>query len=170
MEIDPTPAAAGCGPDYDALAGELEAVLAGIDDPVCAMATIACLLKQTLPQASWVGFYRVVAPRLLRVGPYQGPLGCLEIAFDRGVCGAAAREERTQLVADVHAFPGHIACDASARSELVLPVFDPDGRLVAVLDLDSREPAAFTEADANGLESLLARLRPAFVRALPSDF
>lgn len=155
------------GPDYGALAGELDAVLAGIDDPVCAMATIACLVKQALPQASWVGFYRVVAPRLLRVGPYQGPLGCLEIAFERGVCGAAAREERTQLVADVHAFPGHIACDASARSELVLPVFDPDGRLVAVLDLDSREPAAFTPADATGLEALLARLRPTFARALP---
>lgn len=145
--------------DYDALTREIAAVLEGVDDPVCAMATIACLVKQALPQASWVGFYRVVAPRLLRVGPYQGPLGCLEISFDRGVCGAAAREERTQLVPDVHAFPGHIACDDSARSELVVPAHDASGTLVAVLDLDSREPAAFDERDARGIEALLARLR-----------
>ena len=149
-------------PDYALLARELESVLAGIDDPVCAMATVACQLKQALPRASWVGFYRVVAPRLLRVGPYQGPLGCLEIAFERGVCGAAARAERPQLVPDVHAFPGHIACDESARSELVMPVHDASGTLVAVLDLDSREPAAFDERDAAGLEALLARLRPFF--------
>lgn len=167
MEIAPLPPTVEGRPDYAGLARELEAVLSGLDDPVCAMATVACLLKQALPQASWVGFYRVVAPALLRVGPYQGPLGCLEIAFDRGVCGAAAREERTQVVSDVHAFPGHIACDASARSELVVPVFDPEGRLVAVLDLDSREPAAFDETDAAGLEALLVRLRPAFRQ--PSD-
>ena len=149
-------------PDYAHLTRELESLLAGIDDPVCAMATVACQLKHALPQASWVGFYRVVAPRLLRVGPYQGPLGCLEISFDRGVCGAAAREERTQLVPDVHAFPGHIACDESARSELVLPVRDARGTLVAVLDLDSRAPAAFDERDAAGLAALLERLRPFF--------
>lgn len=148
--------------DYEALAGEAEAVLAGIGDPVTAMATLACLVKERLPRASWVGFYRVVEPGLLRVGPYQGPLGCLEIPFDRGVCGAAARERRTQLVPDVHAFPGHIACDERACSELVLPVFDAAGELVAVLDLDSHLPAAFGEADARGLERLLARLRPAF--------
>lgn len=152
----------GNGVDYEALAGEAEAVLAGIADPVTAMATVACLVKERLPRASWVGFYRVVGPGLLRVGPYQGPLGCLEIPFDRGVCGAAARERRTQLVADVHAFPGHIACDERARSELVAPVFDAAGELVAVLDLDSHLPAAFDEADACGVERLLARLRPAF--------
>lgn len=149
-------------PDYDALTREIAAVLEGVDDPVCAMATIACLVKQALPQASWVGFYRVVAPRWLRVGPYQGPLGCLEISFDRGVCGAAAREERTQLVPDVHAFPGHIACDDSARSELVVPVRDASDNLVAVLDLDSRQPAAFDERDARGIEALLERLRAHF--------
>src|SRR5262245_38093642 len=111
---------------------ELVSILAGIHDPVCAMATCAAVLASRLPQASWVGFYRVVAPRLLRVGPYQGPIGCLEIPFERGVCGAAAREGRTQLVPDVDAFPGHIACDASSRSEIVVPVFDPEGALVAV--------------------------------------
>lgn len=152
----------GNGVDYEALAGEAEAVLAGIADPVTAMATVACLVKERLPRASWVGFYRVVAPGLLRVGPYQGPLGCLEIPFDRGVCGAAARERATQLVPDVHAFPGHIACDERARSELVVPVFDAAEELVAVLDLDSHLPAAFDEADARGVERLLARLRPAF--------
>ena len=152
----------GNGVDYEALVAAAEAVLAGIADPVTAMATVACLVKERLPQASWVGFYRVVGRGLLRVGPYQGPLGCLEIPFDRGVCGAAAREQRTQLVADVHAFPGHIACDERARSEVVVPVFDAAGGLVAVLDLDSHLPAAFDEADARGLERLLARLRPAF--------
>ena len=90
---------------------------------------------------------------LLRVGPYQGPLGCLEIPFDRGVCGAAARERRTQLVADVNAFPGHIACDAAARSEIVVPIFDRSGELVAVVDVDSHQPAAFDEVDREGLEA-----------------
>jgi GAF domain-containing protein len=101
---------------YRRLAGEIAAVLEGIDDPVTAMATTACLVHQALPAASWTGFYRVVGPGLLRAGPYQGPLGGLEISFDRGVCGAAARERRSQLVPDVDAFPGHIACDAAART------------------------------------------------------
>src|SRR6185295_3786786 len=118
-----------------------------------AMSTCAAVLHQKLAYASWTGFYRVVAPGLLRVGPYQGPLGCLEIPFDRGVCGAAARERRPQLVGDVHAFPGHIACDAAARSEVVVPVLDRHGELVAVLDLDSHEPAAFDEIDRHGLEA-----------------
>src|SRR5690349_25178492 len=116
---------------------DLDAVLAGVEDDVSAMATCACLLHERLSYASWTGFYRVVAPGLLRVGPYQGPLGCLEIPFDRGVCGAAARQRATQLVPDVHAFPGHIACDSAARSEIVIPICDPRGELVAVLDLDS---------------------------------
>src|SRR6185295_17921462 len=92
---------------------ELDAVLAGIDDPITAMSTCAAVLHQRLPYASWTGFYRVAAPRLLRAGPYQGPLGCLEISFDRGVCGAAARAGTAQIVPDVNAFPGHIACDAA---------------------------------------------------------
>lgn len=138
---------------------ELDAVLAGIEDPVTAMSTCACILHHRLPYASWTGFYRVVAPRLLRVGPYQGPLGCLEIPFDRGVCGAAARERRPQVVADVHAFPGHIACDEGARSEIVIPVFDAGGELVAVLDVDSHQLAAFDESDREGLERIAERLR-----------
>ena len=111
-----------------------------LEDPVAAMASTASVLHELLPAASWTGFYRVVAPELLRVGPYQGPVGCLEIAFDRGVCGAAARLERSQVVEDVHNFEGHIACDALARSEVVVPVFDMQHNLVAVLDIDSHEP------------------------------
>jgi L-methionine (R)-S-oxide reductase len=151
------------GPEKSALyAGalrDLEAVLAGIADDVTAMATCACLLHERLAYASWTGFYRVVAPELLRVGPYQGPLGCLEIPFDRGVCGAAARSRATQVVADVDRFPGHIACDAAARSEIVVPVFDGAGELVAVLDVDSHQPGAFDEDDRIGLERIAGRLR-----------
>ena len=143
---------------YERLAGELAAVLEGIDDPVTAMATAACLVHEALPAASWTGFYRVVAPGLLRVGPYQGPLGCLEIPFERGVCGAAARERRSQVVPDVHAFPGHIACDAAARSEVVVPVDDAAGELAAVLDVDSHQPAAFDDEDRVGLERVAATL------------
>lgn len=149
--------------NYREAASELAALLEGIRDPICAMATCASVLQGRLPRASWVGFYRVVAPELLRVGPYQGPIGCLEIPFSRGVCGAAARERRAQLVPDVHAFPGHIACDDAARSEVVLPVFDPAGDLIAVLDLDSHEPAAFDEIDLEGLERVVEVIRPALV-------
>src|SRR5690348_15283458 len=138
----------------------LQAVLEGLADPIAAMASTACILHEKLPYASWTGFYRVVAPGLLRVGPYQGPLGCLEIPFDRGVCGAAARERRTQLVPDVHAFPGHIACDSAARSEIVIPVEGPGGDLIAVLDLDSHESAAFDEIDREELERIAELLRP----------
>jgi len=144
---------------YAAVLRDLEAVLAGIADDVTAMATCVCLLHQSLSHASWTGFYRVVAPRLLRVGPYQGPLGCLEIPFERGVCGAAARSQTTQVVADVALFPGHIACDAAARSEIVVPIFDGGGALVAVLDVDSHAPAAFDDDDRAGLERIADRLR-----------
>lgn len=144
---------------YRQALAELDAVLADVDDPITAMATCVCVLHQKLPYASWTGFYRVVAPGLLRVGPYQGPLGCLEIPFDRGVCGAAARERATQLVPDVHVFPGHIACDSAARSEIVIPIRDPRGELVAVLDLDSHQPAAFDDVDREGLERIAERLR-----------
>lgn len=139
---------------------ELKAVVEGLEDPIAAMASSACVLHERIPYSSWTGFYRVVAPGLMRVGPYQGSLGCLEIAFDRGVCGAAARERKTQLVPDVHAFPGHIACDSAARSEIVVPVYDPHGDLVAVLDLDSHEPAAFDEVDREELERIVEALRP----------
>lgn len=145
---------------YRQILRELDAVLEGLEDPIAAMATCACVLHERLPYSSWTGFYRVVAPGLLRVGPYQGPLGCLEIPFERGVCGAAARERKTHLVPDVQAFPGHIACDSLSRSEIVVPVFDPQGELTAVLDLDSHAPAAFDEIDRAALEQVALRLRP----------
>jgi GAF domain-containing protein len=97
----------------------------------------------------------VTGPETLKIGPYQGGHGCLTIPFSRGVCGAAARERRTQVVPDVDAFPGHIACAASTRSEIVVPVLDADGALIAVLDVDSDTPAAFDEGDAAALEALL---------------
>jgi GAF domain-containing protein len=140
---------------YAQLVEQVDAVLAGIDDPVAAMATVSCLVHHAFGHL-WTGFYRVVEPdRLLRVGPYQGTLGCLEIAFGRGVCGTAAAERRTVVVEDVHAFAGHIACDARSRSEIVVPVTDRSGALVAVFDVDSEHPATFDDDDRRGLERLL---------------
>ena len=147
---------------YRAAAAELDELLAAGLDSVAAMATFAAVVHRVVEAASWTGFYRVVKPGLLRIGPYQGPVGCLEIEFERGVCGAAARERRTLLVPDVHQFPGHIACDAAARSEVVVPVFDRAGGLVAVLDIDSHRPAAFDALDAEELEALVAKLAPCF--------
>lgn len=144
------------------MAAELDALLSADLDDVAAMATFVAVVHHGVRQASWTGFYRLIAPDLLLIGPYQGPLGCLEIELSRGVCGAAARERRTQLVADVDAFPGHIACDPASRSELVVPVFDDGGNLVAVLDLDSHQPSAFDELDAVELESLVVQLAPFF--------
>ncbi|UQA55191.1 GAF domain-containing protein [Polyangium aurulentum] len=140
---------------YDELLAHTRAVLEGIDDPIAAMATISALVHHAFGHL-WTGFYRVAAPELLRVGPYQGTLGCLEIPFGKGVCGAAAREKRTVLVPDVHAFPGHITCDARSRSEIVVPVTGPDGALLAVLDIDSDRPNAFDDDDRAGLEALVA--------------
>jgi GAF domain-containing protein len=135
----------------------VDAVLEGVDDEVCAMATIACLVHHAFGHL-WTGFYRVVTPgQLLRVGPYQGTLGCLEIRFGKGVCGAAAATGVTQVVPDVHAFPGHITCDGRSAAELVAPVFGPGGRLIAVFDIDSEVRNAFDEADRRGVEAVLAR-------------
>ena len=141
---------------YRELAQHVAATLEGIDDEIAAMATMSCLIHHAFGHL-WTGFYRVVEPgRLLRVGPYQGSLGCLEITFGRGVCGTAAAEDRTVLVEDVDAFPGHIACDGRSRSEIVVPVHRPDGSLLAVLDVDSESRAAFDESDREGLERLVA--------------
>ncbi|MDC3960802.1 GAF domain-containing protein [Polyangium jinanense] len=140
---------------YDELDRTLEAVLAGLSDPIAAMATMSALLHHGFGHL-WTGFYRVVAPDLLRVGPYQGTLGCLEIPFGKGVCGAAAKERRTVVVPDVHAFPGHITCDARSRSEIVVPVLDASGALLAVLDIDSDRPAAFDDEDRRRLEAIVA--------------
>ena len=141
--------------DYREVGQRIRAVCAGEEEPVALMATVACELFHAFEDFDWVGFYRVVAPELLKVGPYQGGHGCLVIPFARGVCGAAAREGRTQVVADVDAFPGHIACAASTRSEIVVPVFDREGGLIAVLDVDSDRPAAFDADDAAALEALM---------------
>lgn len=128
--------------------------LAGIDDDVAGMATLSSLLHHSFGYL-WTGFYRVVAPGRLLVGPYQGTLGCLHIEFGRGVCGRAAAEQKTVIVPDVDRFPGHIVCDARAKSEIVVPVFDANRTLVAVLDVDSERRAAFDELDANGLERIV---------------
>lgn len=139
--------------DYAETAGRIAAVCEGEDDEVALMATVACELYRG---CEGVGFYRVTAPGLLKIGPYQGAHGCLVIPFERGVCGAAARERRTQVVPDVDAFPGHIACAASTRSEIVVPVTDGMGRLIAVLDIDSDAPGVFDATDAAALEDIVA--------------
>ena len=144
---------------YEELEAQLRVVLDGIADPVAGMATISALLHHGFGHL-WTGFYRVAEPGpLLRVGPYQGSLGCLEIAFGRGVCGAAAAERRTVIVDDVNAFPGHITCDARSRSEIVVPVFDARDELIAVLDIDSEWPAAFDDLDRTGLERMMEWFR-----------
>ncbi|EYF00896.1 GAF domain-containing protein [Chondromyces apiculatus] len=139
---------------YEALASSVQATLEGIHDPIAAMATISALLHHGFGHL-WTGFYRVVSPGLLCVGPYQGTLGCLEIRFGKGVCGTAAAEGRTVVVPDVQAFPGHITCDARSRSEIVVPVFGPGGALIAVLDVDSDRAGAFDDEDRAGLEALV---------------
>jgi L-methionine (R)-S-oxide reductase len=146
------------------LRARLASLLDGEDDWVAAMATVACELHHAFDACDWTGFYRAVSDRLLVVGPYQGGHGCLRIDFSRGVCGAAARTRRTQLVPDVEAFPGHIACSSATRSEIVVPVLTPDGRLLAVLDLDSDAEAAFDPDDQVALEALCADLGRRFAR------
>jgi L-methionine (R)-S-oxide reductase len=141
--------------DYPALAARIAALTEGETDTVALMATVACEVHHADDRFDWTGFYRVTAPGVLKIGPYQGGHGCLVIPFDRGVCGACARTRSVQLVPDVDAFPGHIACASSTRSELVLPVFDGSATLIGVLDLDSDQPAAFDQADADALTDIL---------------
>lgn len=143
---------------YAVVAEEIAAVLDGEPNLTARMATVASMLANSFDHYFWTGFY-VVDPAKgdeLVVGPYQGTLGCLRIAFGRGVCGTAAATGETQVVADVHAFPGHIACDSRSASEIVVPVRDADGKLIAVFDVDSEQPAAFDEADRAALEGILA--------------
>jgi len=149
---------------FDLAAPQILAAADGEDDPIVIQATLSALLWETLPQASWVGFYRRVASRTLAVGPYQGPMGCLRIDLNRGVCGACARTATTQLVPDVRVFPGHIACDDATLSELVLPVRDASGEVQAVLDLDARMLEGFSAAEARRLEQLLSMAFPHTVR------
>ncbi|WP_037969600.1 GAF domain-containing protein [Sulfitobacter noctilucicola] len=141
--------------DYAALGKAIAALTEGETDAVALMATVACEVHHSDDRFDWTGFYRVVAPELLKIGPYQGGHGCLVIPFSRGVCGAAARTGETQLVADVDAFPGHIACASSTQSELVLPVFDGNDQLIAVFDIDSNQPDAFSQKDADALQNIL---------------
>lgn len=146
---------------YRDLLAAADAVTTGEPDGVANMANVAALLWQALPDVNWTGFYRM-APRTdgtseeLVLGPFQGKAACIRIALGKGVCGTAASSRETQLVEDVHAFPGHIACDADSRSELVVPILTTDGILKGVIDLDSPSPARFTQEDAVGIEALAA--------------
>ena len=141
--------------DYPALAASIASLTHGETDEVALMATLACEIHHADDRFDWTGFYRVTGPELLKIGPYQGGHGCLVIPFARGVCGAAARTGQTQLVPDVDTFPGHIACASTTRSELVIPVFGANRRLIGVLDIDSDLPDAFTAADSTALDGIL---------------
>ena len=141
--------------DYVTLAKVIASLTQGETDEVALMATVVCEVHHADDRFDWTGFYRVTEPGLLKIGPYQGGHGCLVIPFARGVCGAAARTREVQIVPHVEAFPGHIACSSSTRSEIVLPVFGQGGRLIGVLDIDSDRPDAFDAADAKGLVAIL---------------
>ena len=140
------------------LIARIHALCEGEDDPIAIMATVSAELFHAVDGYDWVGFYRVVAPNLLKIGPYQGGHGCLVIPFDRGVCGAAARHKTIQLVDDVDRFEGHIACSSSTKSELVIPCFNQVGSLLGVLDIDSDQPNFFKWQDADQLDQMLRQL------------
>ena len=147
---------------YREVRARIDALLEGEDDLIAAMATVACELHHAFDHFDWTGFYRLVSPTLLVIGPYQGTHGCLRIELPRGVCGTAAATRTTQRVADVNAFEGHIACSSSTLSEIVVPLITPAGRVLGVLDVDSNTPAAFDEIDQRELESLCAELGSRF--------
>lgn len=140
---------------YAELLPQLESLVAAEPDLIANLANLTAALRQGIAASSWVGFY-FLRGRELVLGPFQGKVACVRIALGRGVCGTAAAEGRTVVVADVDRFPGHIACDAASRSEIVVPVRDPEGRLVAVLDVDSAELAAFDDTDAAALARVAA--------------
>ena len=140
------------------LTARILALCDGEDDEIAIMATVASELYHDVNGFDWVGFYRVVSPDVLKIGPYQGQHGCLVIPFAQGVCGAAARDQKIKIIDDVEKFDGHIACSDSTRSELVIPCFGPDGELLGVLDIDSNQPAFFTEQDADNLDQLMRKL------------
>ena len=142
--------------DYSQVSKTIAALCEGETDAISKMATISCELYQAVEGFDWVGFYRVVEPGILKIGPYQGGHGCLVIPFDKGVCGACASSQEVQIVDDVNAFPGHIACAASTQSEIVLPVYE-NGTLIAVLDIDSDQPSGFDTNDQKALEEILAK-------------
>ena len=141
---------------YAQLIEAADAVTAGEPDAIANMANLSSLFMEALPDLNWAGFYRNVGGALV-LGPFQGKAACIRIPFGKGVCGAAAATREVQLVEDVHAFPGHIACDAASRSELVVPIVH-DGELIGVLDLDSPTPARFDAEDAAGCSELIQKL------------
>mgnify|MGYP001306012881 FL=1 len=143
---------------HDEVYQRIESLLEDENDWVAAMATVACELHNSFNHFHWTGFYRTVAPNLLKIGPYQGGHGCLVIPYDKGICGAAARTGETQDVPDVHARPEHIACSSSTLSEIVVPVKSPDGEVFAVLDVDSDYQAAFTSKDIDLAERICREL------------
>jgi len=145
---------------YAELASAVAAITDGEDDRIANMANCAALMGEFLPDLNWAGFYRVVDGELV-LGPFIGRPACIRIPFGKGVCGTAAAEKRSVLVEDVHAFPGHIACDAASRSELVVPII-AEGAVVAIIDLDSPRPARFDEADRAGIERIAAILSEKF--------
>ncbi len=140
---------------YPDLSARIAAITKGESDVIALMASVVCEVHHADDRFDWTGFYRVVAPELLKIGPYQGGHGCLVIPFSRGVCGAAARSGQAQLVSDVNDFPGHIACASTTLSEIVLPVRDRAGDLIAVFDIDSNQPAAFSQTDVDALQQIL---------------
>ena len=141
--------------DYPYLTKVISNLTQGETDPVALMATLACEIHHADDRFHWTGFYRVVAPQLMKIGPYQGGHGCLVIPFSRGVCGAAARSGQALIVPDVNAFADHIACSSSTQSELVIPFYNKNEELLGVLDIDSDFKDAFTEEDAEALDALL---------------
>lgn len=142
---------------YQQLTGTVEAALFGEPDPLIWMAGVSCLIRDSL-DFFWVGFYRVQGKELL-IGPYQGTFGCTRIPFGKGVCGTCAVHRKTIIVPDVHQFPGHIACDGESRSEIVVPVFDENGQLRAVIDIDSVEYGTFDRTDQDYLERIAEMMR-----------
>ena len=144
--------------DYEGLMKRVLSLTKGEHDQVSLMATVVCQVHWADNRFDWTGFYRVVGPNLLKIGPYQGSHGCLTIPFSRGVCGAAARTGKIQIVSDVSEFSDHIACSASTQSELVIPVRDKDKNLIAVFDMDSNTINAFDEYDANQISNLLVEV------------
>ena len=151
--------------DHSALSSRILALCEGENDTISLMATVSCEIHHSDDRFHWTGFYRVVAEDLLKIGPYQGGHGCLVIPFSRGVCGAAARLKTIQMIDDVNAFEGHIACSSTTQSELVLPVQNAKGALIGVFDIDSDLPAAFTKADADAFEAVLVTV---FAQAEPA--
>jgi GAF domain-containing protein len=147
---------------FEETSQRIRALIEGERDEIAVMATIAAELRHSFAHFQWVGFYRVVAPGVLKVGPYQGGHGCLTIPFDRGVCGKCAREKATQLVSDVTQLPYHIACSSTTCSEIVVPILDRDGEVRAVLDVDADEPNALDRLDQQCLEALARALTPLY--------